>query len=362
MLQYLITALAGVVAGIVGLRIWQSRGADAPVAEGAGNDAGEGTALAPSPLSTRNLLVGAGVLAAAGAAILLLRPQDDGAGTAASPLAATGTAAAAAPAGAIADVDTMIARLEERLRRNPRDAEGFRMLGWSYVMTGKPGRAIEPYKRALALEPGRAAIHSGYGEALVAIAGNNTVTPEARAAFDKALAIDPTEPRARYFVALAMAANGQGKQALDALVALANAGPADAPWQAAVRREATKLGGKLDIDAAALFKQPAAAIPAATAAMGPPALDDATMRAAGQLPEGQRQAMVDDMVEGLARKLQANPGNADGWVMLLRSRMVLKQADKARDDLAAARKALAGDAAGRQKVEAAARDLAIPGA
>lgn len=233
------------------------------------------------------------------------------------------------------------------------------MLGWSLVMTGHPDKAIDPYKRALALEPGRAIIHSGYGEALVGVAGGKTVTPDARAAFAKALSLDPAEPRARYFMALWQAQNGEEKPALDKLVALANSGPADAPWQADVRREAEALGKKLGVDVASRFKVAASG---ASAAMGPPPLDGATVQAAGQLSEGQRQAMVDTMVDGLAAKLKTNPGNVDGWVMLLRSRMVLKQADRAAADLASARKALAGNAAGLDAVEAAAKELAIPGA
>jgi len=358
MLQYLVTALAGIVVGIVAMRVWQARSVEAGAADEPAVEAGEagdaGAGQVSAPLSTRNLLIGAGVLAAGGAAVLLLRsPQD-----AAAPLPAGSPVSTGAQAQSLDDVDTMIGRLAERLAKNPGDAEGFRMLGWSYVMTGHPEKAIEPYKRALALKPGSALIQSGYGEALVGMAGSKTVTAEAKAAFAKALAIDPSEPRARYFMALWQAQNGQEKAALDQLLALAAAGPADAPWQADVRREAEALGGKLGVDVA---KRLPTAAPAASAAIGPPALDSATVQAAGQMPEGQRQAMVDNMVEGLAAKLKANPGNADGWVMLLRSRMVLKQADQATDDLAAARKALAGDAVGLAKVDLAARDLSIPG-
>lgn len=359
MLQYLVTALAGIVVGIVAMRVWQSQAGPAQEAQAGdatptGAAPGESAGARGSLLSTRNLLAGAGVLAVAGGAILILRPAADE-----PPSPAAAAVAPGGKAGSLDDVDTMIARLAERLRENPNDAEGFRMLGWSWMMTGHPDKAIDPYKRALALEPGRAIIHSGYGEALVGVAGGKTVTPEARAAFTKALSLDPAEPRARYFMALWQAQNGEEMQALDKLVALANSGPADAPWQADVRREAEALGKKLGVDVAGRFKVAALS---ANAAMGPPPLDGATVQAAGQLSEGQRQAMVDTMVDGLAAKLKTNPGNVDGWVMLLRSRMVLKQADKAAADLVTARKALAGNAAGLGAIEAAAKELAIPGA
>jgi len=80
------------------------------------------------------------------------------------------------------------------------------------------------------------------------------------------------------------------------------------------------------------------------------------------MPEAQRQAMVDGMVSGLADKLKANPADVDRWILLLRSRMVLKQGDQARQDLTAARQALARDAAGLGRVNAAAREFGVPGA
>ena len=52
--------------------------------------------------------------------------------------------------------------------------------------------------------------------------------------------------------------------------------------------------------------------------------------------------MIDGMVEGLATKLRSNPDNVDGWIKLIRSRMVLKQAQKAKVDLSTARKVFAG--------------------
>ncbi len=68
------------------------------------------------------------------------------------------------------------------------------------------------------------------------------------------------------------------------------------------------------------------------------------------------------MVEGLARKLQANPKDADGWVRLLRSRMVLKQGEQAGRDLATARRALAGSGAPLTMLNGAAREFGVPGA
>ncbi len=51
------------------------------------------------------------------------------------------------------DVDTMTARLAERLKSAPNDAAGWRTLGWAYASTGKYLLAIPAYETALKLDP-----------------------------------------------------------------------------------------------------------------------------------------------------------------------------------------------------------------
>lgn len=351
MLQYILTALAGAALAIVGMRVWQAReSAGGDVAALPADDAA--VQAAPAPGLNRKLLIGAGALVVLAVGVLALRQGDE----AAAPVATA--APGAAGQQSLDDVNTMIARLAARLEKEPGDGEGFRMLGWSYVMTGQPDKAIEPYKRALKLLPGNALVQSGYGEALTGAAAG-TVTPEAKTAFDKALALDPQEPRARHFTALWLAQHGQEREALDKWIALVNAGPADAPWQADVRSRITATATKLGVDVSARLK---ASAPASGGGAVLPPPDPAAVQAAGQLPPADRQAMIDGMVEGLAGKLKANPANPEGWARLLRSRMVLKQADKAEADLIAARQALAGDKAGLGMVNAAAREAGVPGA
>lgn len=376
-LQYLMTAMAGLAIGIVGLRLWQSHGraiADAPpgldapvlvgpaapaddhsdMADAGGNAARLQALLARlgRPRPAHLLLVAAGLALVAVVAASVRGTAADSPDQGAAPL--PGTSAAQQQ---LDDVDTMIARLADRLKQNPEDGEGYRMLGWSYVMTDRPELAIAPYKRALELIPDNASVHAGYGEALVAIA-TNTVTAEAKTAFETAVRLDPAEPRARYFLALWDAQNGKEAKALEALVALANSGPADAPWQADVRREIERLSGVLGTDVSARL---AAAQPAGSGA-DMPVLDAATIQAAQALPQTQQDSMVSGMVDRLAQRLAANPADADGWVRLLRARMVLGQRDQAAADLKSARAGLRADAAALGKVNAAARELAVPGA
>lgn len=351
MLQTILTALAGIAIGIAIMRFWQ------PGRDGKAESANDGPPGGSRRPSTRTLLIGAGGLAAVALVLLVVRAPSADAPAGASPVPSV-VGQAAEP---LDDVDTMISRLADRLAKDPTDGAGFRMLGWSHVMTGHPERAIEPYKKALALLPKDAAVHAGYGEALTGVA-KGRVTGEAKAQFEAALALEPTEPRSRYFMGLWQAQNGQERQALDAWIALANSGPADAPWQADVRKHIDETAKKLGVDFSARLKQASPATGPTLSGTEPPPIDPSAIQAASALPAEDRQRMIDGMVEGLAKKLEANPRDADGWVRLLRSRMVLGQRDRAARDLATARKALSGDASGLSKINAAAAQFGVTGA
>lgn len=353
MIQYLLTGLAGLICGVVLVRLLQNKPADAQ-ASATFDGIPAATDAAAAPASTRTLLIAAGALIAVGGVAFLLKGEaPETVGTSAPPVVG-------APAASLDDVDTMIAKLEARLAKSPDDGEGFRMLGWSYANTGKPERAIAPYKRALALLPKRADVLTGYGEALVSVA-EGVVTPEAKAQFDAALAINPAEPRALYFKALYKAQTGQEKAALDDLITLANQGLASAPWQTDVRQEIKRLSAKLRVDVGSRLSSERADT-GAEASDRVDAPDPSAAAAVSALPAANQTAAINGMVEGLAAKLKANPGNPEGWAKLLRSRMVLGNMQQAQADLATARAALKADADGLRLVNETARDLGIPGA
>ena len=75
--------------------------------------------------------------------------------------------------------------------------------------------------------------------------------------------------------------------------------------------------------------------------------------------DGDRQAMIRGMVERLAEKLAASPHDADGWLRLIRSRMVLRQPDLAREALQKAVAEFSGDAVTSEVIAASARELGI---
>jgi cytochrome c-type biogenesis protein CcmH len=379
-MEYLLTALAGAAIAVVVMRLMQQSRVEKADAQ---PDNGLTAAKQKTPLAdsdevqspsgffgkigrTQIMMIAAGLVMLAAVATFIFRPNGDGAS--ASTASAIGTAPnAAKAAGDIGDVDSMINKLAERLKTDTSDGEGFRMLGWSYVNTGRAALAVPAYKRAVELLPGRADVHAGFGEALVSQA-NDKVTPEAKAQFDEAVRIDSNEPRARFFLSLHKAQNGNEREALDEWIALANGAPADMPWQADLRQRATKLAGKLGVDIAGRLKAGPAAIitpaaPAASTGAAAPFIskgpDSAAVSAADNMSEKDRQSMIDGMVEGLASKLQASPDNLDGWVKLIRSRVVLKQRDKAKVDVSSARKVFASDPGKLGQINSLAAELGL---
>ena len=87
--------------------------------------------------------------------------------------------------------------------------------------------------------------------------------------------------------------------------------------------------------------------------------DSAPVGAATPAPEGGQQDMIRGMVTRLADRLSQTGGNAEDWTRLVRSYSVLNEPDKAKDALASARKALAGDASGSASLESVAKELNV---
>ncbi len=264
------------------------------------------------------------------------------------------TAAATAPTGP-QDVGAMISSLEAKLKADPNDAEGWRTLGWSFFQTQRYAEAAMAYKRAATLKPENADYWSSLGEALVT-AGPGDVPAEAKAAFDKAVALDPKDPRARYFLGVAKDMAGDHKGAINDWFALLKDSPAGAPWEADVRRTIEAVGAKDKIDVKARLAALRPAAPSGTAAAAIPGPNTEQMRAASQLPSGQQEAMISGMVEGLAAKLKANPKNVEGWIMLMRSYTTLGRSS---DAAAAYRSAVAANPGAKAQLDDAAKTLGV---
>lgn len=230
----------------------------------------------------------------------------------------------------------MIAKVEQHVRDNPEDGRSYDVLAPVYMRIGRFEDAINAWRRAIALLGDSAIREAGLGEALVGQA-QGEVSAEARAVFDKALALDGGSVPARYYLALAALQDGKRDEARQKWKDMLASAPADAPWTAPVRRALAELDA-----------QDAQAAPQGKAAPGPSASD---VEAAAKMDAGDRNAFIRSMVARLAEKLKQDKSDPEGWARLVRAYGVLGEPAKAEEATAEARKALGGDAEKSAKFE-----------
>ncbi len=255
----------------------------------------------------------------------------------------------------IADVASMIGQLEAKLAQQPNDAEGWRMLGWSYLAVGRAPDSVRAYTRAVTLDPTNASYRSAQGDAIVQ-AANGQVTPEALEAFRASLKIDPTDQRSRYYLALYEDQQGQHDRAMADWIALIKGAPADAPWLGQVRDFVERVARDRHID---ISKQLGEISQPPPVAQGP---TPEQVQQAQQMSPAEREAMIRSMVEKLAADLKANPRNEAGWVQIMRARMVLGDAPAASAAYRDAQKAFADSPSTLASLRDQAKTLGIPGA
>jgi cytochrome c-type biogenesis protein CcmH len=218
------------------------------------------------------------------------------------------------------DVRALVSTLAWRMRQNPNDPRGWVVLGRGYLIVQDAPDAAASFRRAIPLVSPieRPAVLSAYGEALT-LAAQGAVTQEAEAAFRAALAGDPKDVQARFYLGQAYAQRRDAPHALALWQSLLADTPPDAPWRGALLDNIAMLTG--------------------TAVQAPP--------------------NIAAMVAGLAERLKRTPNDPEGWQRLVRSYAVLGEADKARAALADARHVFAGNKAELVALDAEARDLKL---
>ena len=236
-------------------------------------------------------------------------------------------------------------------------AKDWRVVGWAYAEAGNSAEAAAAYRKAAAIEPENAENWSSLGEALQA--ASRSLVPEAAAAFRKAIELDPRDPRARYFLAVQKDLGGDPKGAVEDWLGLLRDTPPGAPWEADLRRTIEQSAARNRIDLAGRLPAPGRT---GTASAGIPGPTPEQLAAASSIPPGQQEAMIRQMVAGLEQRLKASPRDEQGWIRLMRSRMVMGEADKAGAALRSGLAAFRGDGAAEGRLRSAAAELGVPGA
>lgn len=108
----------------------------------------------------------------------------------------------------------MVARLEQRLAREPNDPEGWSRLGRSYLVMARPSEAREAYVKAHSLAPENPEILSEFA-ALVIAENPARPTAEAQALFRRLHELDSKHPGALWVLGLAAYNEQRFAQALE---------------------------------------------------------------------------------------------------------------------------------------------------
>ncbi|MBX9711439.1 MAG: c-type cytochrome biogenesis protein CcmI, partial [Xanthobacteraceae bacterium] len=169
-------------------------------------------------------------------------------------------------ASATDSLDKLVAQVEAVLEKNPADGRGWNVLAPVLMKLGRFDDAVRAYRNSITYNGETAARRSDLGEALAA-AANGVVTGDAKSEFERALALDTQDFKARYFIALAAEQDGRTKEAGDIWRAMLANAPQDAPWKPLVQAALARLGG-----------------------IGAPRLSEGTMSSADGMDAGDRSA------------------------------------------------------------------------
>jgi cytochrome c-type biogenesis protein CcmH len=234
-------------------------------------------------------------------------------------------------------LDNLVTQVEQHLEQNPTDSRGWNVLAPVLARLGRYDDAVRAYRNAITYGGDSAAHRADLGEALAAAAGG-VVTAEAKAEFERAIALNADEVKASYFLGLAAEQDGRGTEAASIWRAMLEKAPSDAPWRPLVQAALARVGG-----------------PTA------PVLSDNTIAAAKDMNEADRGAMIRGMVDRLASRLKQNGDDVEGWLRLVRAYIVMGDRDKAKSVLTEARQAVANDAERLRQLNEGLKNLGLDG-
>ncbi|MBA7467277.1 hypothetical protein ES707_02491 [subsurface metagenome] len=230
----------------------------------------------------------------------------------------------------------LVAQVEAHLEKNPTDARGWTVLAPVLERLGRYDDAVRAWRNAITYGGDSSERRADLGEALVG-AANGVVTGEAKAEFERSVAMNPGEVKASYFLGLAAEQDGRTGDAASIWKAMLAKAPADAPWRPLVQAALTRVGGVA------------------------PALSNEAMAASKDMSDTDRNAMVRGMVERLATRLKQNGDDVEGWLRLVRAYLVMGEREKAAVASTDARQAVGSDAERLRQLNEGLKNLGVDG-
>ena len=215
----------------------------------------------------------------------------------------------------------LVARLREAVAERPDDLQGHVLLAQHEARLGNYTAAHVAQARVIVLkgDGAEAPDYTALGELMV-VAARGYVSPEAEAAFRKALELEPRNGTARYYVGLLAVQTGRPDLAFRMWrVLLESSRPGD-PWVRPIRAQILELALLAGVD----YTLPAP--PSGRALPGPTAEQ---MDMAGEMSPAERMEMIEGMVAGLSERLATEGGPPEEWARLIRAYGVLGRREAA---------------------------------
>ena len=108
-------------------------------------------------------------------------------------------------------LDNLVAQVEAHLEKNPTDGRGWNVLAPVLARLGRYDDAVRAYRNSITYSGDSSERRADLGEALAAAAGG-VVTAEAKAEFERAVALNADEVKASYFLGLAAEQDGRAQR------------------------------------------------------------------------------------------------------------------------------------------------------
>ncbi|VAW22287.1 hypothetical protein MNBD_ALPHA11-2035 [hydrothermal vent metagenome] len=231
-----------------------------------------------------------------------------GLGTPISPITELDTEQLLAQSAAEIEFQEAMTRVEEQTRIDPDDIRAWQVLSSAYVNSARYSEAANAFRHVLRLEPPTADRLTDLAQALLMISPAE-VDPEAIELLKKAVELDPTHPRSRFFLAVDATRLGEWDSAVEQWNSLLDIATDDEPWIAAARESLEVALARGETDA------PANAIQ--------PNIDENII-----IDEAQA-AQIRSMVTALDDRLASEGGTIEEWTQLVRSYLVLNEREMA---------------------------------
>ncbi len=134
-----------------------------------------------------------------------------------------------------AQIERMVAQLAQRLQENPNDAEGWKMLGRSYIALQRFDEALRALEKAVSLDGGDAQLLADYADAL-AMASGETLEGRPMELIRRALELDPNNQKALWLAGTAAYERADFQKALEYWQRLYALVPPDSPAARSMER------------------------------------------------------------------------------------------------------------------------------